>query len=132
MIDIYETEFRKADLNLLVVFSALLRERSVTRAAAALHLSQGATSAALGRLRTLFGAELAARRRGGDAATPRAVELARLVEPAVSRIHGAGTDRDRVDPATARRTFTLGMSDDLEAALLPRLLTATAALPGVR
>lgn len=35
MIDIYETEFRKADLNLLVVFAALMRERSVTRAAAA-------------------------------------------------------------------------------------------------
>ncbi|MCG0069454.1 LysR family transcriptional regulator [Streptomyces tricolor] len=49
MIDIYETEFRKADLNLLVVFAALMREGSVTRAAAALHLSQGAVSAALGR-----------------------------------------------------------------------------------
>ncbi|MEU5029371.1 LysR family transcriptional regulator [Streptomyces milbemycinicus] len=58
MIDIYETEFRKADLNLLVVFAALMRERSVTRAAAALHLSQGATSAALGRLRGLFDDEL--------------------------------------------------------------------------
>ncbi|MBM7089024.1 LysR family transcriptional regulator [Streptomyces sp. NPDC012461] len=132
MIDIYETEFRKADLNLLVVFSALLRERSVTRAAAALHLSQGATSAALGRLRTLFGDELFTRTRGGVEPTPRALELARRVEPALSLIHGAVTDRDRFDPATARRTFTLGMSDDLEAALLPRLLTATAALPGVR
>src|SRR5690606_29956363 len=98
----------------------------------ALHLSQGATSAALGRLRTLFGDELFTRTRGGVEPTPRALELARRVEPALSLIHGAVTDRDRFDPATARRTFTLGMSDDLEAALLPRLLTATAALPGVR
>ncbi|WP_432055937.1 LysR family transcriptional regulator [Streptomyces sp. bgisy022] len=132
MIDIYETEFRKADLNLLVIFSALLRERSVTRAAAALHLSQGATSAALGRLRTLFGDELFTRTRGGVEPTPRALELARRIEPALSLIHGAVTDRDRFDPATARRSFTLGMSDDLETALLPRLLAATGSLPGIR
>ncbi|MFE1795527.1 LysR family transcriptional regulator [Streptomyces sp. NPDC059517] len=132
MIDIYETEFRKADLNLLVVFAALMRERSVTRAAAALHLSQGATSAALGRLRGLFDDELFTRTRSGVEPTPRAVELARRIEPALGLIHGAVTDRDRFDPATARRTFTLGMSDDLEAALLPRLLNATSALPGIR
>ncbi|MFE1381876.1 LysR family transcriptional regulator [Streptomyces sp. NPDC058740] len=132
MIDIYETEFRKADLNLLVVFAALMRERSVTRAAAALHLSQGATSAALGRLRGLFHDELFTRTRTGVEPTPRAIALARRVEPALGLIHGAVTDGDRFDPATAHRTFTLGMSDDLEAALLPRLLNATAGLPGIR
>lgn len=132
MIDIYETEFRKTDLNLLVVFAALMRERSVTRAAHALRLSQGAVSASLGRLRTAFGDELFTRTRTGVEPTPRAVELARRVEPALALIHGAVTDGDRFDPRTARRTFTLGMSDDLEAALLPRLLAATAVLPGVR
>ncbi|MFH9740986.1 LysR family transcriptional regulator [Streptomyces roseolus] len=132
MIDIYETEFRKADLNLLVVFAALMRERSVTRAAAALHLSQGATSAALGRLRGLFDDELFTRTRTGVEPTPRAVELARRIEPALGLIHGAVTSRDRFDPTTARRTFTLGMSDDLETALLPRLLDAAADLPGIR
>ncbi|MET9450179.1 LysR substrate-binding domain-containing protein [Streptomyces cinerochromogenes] len=132
MIDIYETEFRKADLNLLVVFAALMREGSVTRAAAALHLSQGAVSAALGRLRRLFGDELFTRTRTGVEPTPRAVQLARRIEPALSLIQGAVTGRDRFDPATARHTFTLGMSDDLEAALLPRLLAATAGLPGIR
>lgn len=132
MIDIYEAEFRKADLNLLVVFAALMRERSVTRAAAALHLSQGATSAALGRLRGLFDDELFTRTRSGVEPTPRAVELARRIEPALGLIHGAVTDQDRFDPATARRTFTLGVSDDLETALMPRLLNATAGLPGIR
>ncbi|KFF97820.1 hypothetical protein IQ62_28630 [Streptomyces scabiei] len=132
MIDIYHTEFRKADLNLLVVFAALIRERSVTRAAAALHLSQGATSAALGRLRGLFDDELFTRTRSGIEPTPRAVELARRIEPALGLIHGAVTDRDHFDAVTAQRTFTLGMSDDLEAALLPHLLAATAGLPGIR
>jgi LysR family transcriptional activator of mexEF-oprN operon len=132
MIDIYETEFRKADLNLLVVFAALMREEGVTRAAASLHLSQGAVSAALGRLRKLFDDELFTRTRTGIEPTPRAIELARRIEPALGLIHGALTGQDRFDPASARRVFTLGMSDDLEAALLPRLLAATAELPGIR
>ncbi|WP_433509138.1 LysR family transcriptional regulator [Nonomuraea sp. CA-143628] len=132
MINIYDTEFRKADLNLLVVFGALMREGSVTRAAAALCLSQGTVSAALGRLRRLFDDELFTRTRTGIEPTRRAFELARQVEPALALIWSAVTGRDRFDPATARRVFTLGMSDDLEAALLPRLLAATAGLPGIR
>ncbi|GAA3839757.1 LysR substrate-binding domain-containing protein [Streptomyces coacervatus] len=117
---------------LLVVFAALMRERSVTRAATALHLSQGAAGAALGRLRKLFDDELFTRTRTGIEPTPRAVELARRIEPALGLIHGAVTDQDRFDPATAKCTFTLGMSDDLEAVLLPRLPAATADLPGIR
>jgi LysR family transcriptional activator of mexEF-oprN operon len=131
MIDIYRADFRKADLNLLVVFAALMRERSVTRAAAALHMSQGAASMALGRLRRLFDDELFTRVRGGVEPTPRAVDLARRIEPALGVIHRAVTDRE-FRPATARRTFVLGMSDDLEAALLPGLLAATRDLPGIR
>ncbi|MEV4316182.1 LysR family transcriptional regulator [Actinocrispum sp. NPDC049592] len=131
MIDIYETEFRKADLNLLVVFAALFRERSVTRAAAALHLSQGATSAALGRLRKLFDDELFTRTRTGIEPTRRAIDLARRIEPALGMIHGAVTAQEGFTPENGR-LFTLGMSDDLEAALLPRLLAATAELPGIR
>ncbi len=47
------------------------------------------------------------------------MQLARRIEPALALIQGAVTGRDRFDPATARHTFTLGMSDDLETALLP-------------
>jgi LysR family transcriptional regulator, mexEF-oprN operon transcriptional activator len=132
MIDIYQADFRKADLNLLVVFAALMRERSVTRAAASLHMSQGAASTALGRLRRLFDDELFTRVPGGVEPTPRAMDLARRIEPALGLIHGAVTDQDGFRPASARRTFVLGMSDDLEAALLPGLLAATGGLPGIR
>jgi len=45
---------RDLDLNLLVLFDALLRERNVTRAAAEVGLSQGAMSHGLNRLRTFF------------------------------------------------------------------------------
>lgn len=132
MINIYETNFRKADLNLLVVFAALMREGSVTRAAAELHLSQGAVSAALSRLRKLFDDELFTRTRTGVEPTPRALDLSRQIQPAIGLIHSAVTGSYRFDPTTAQRTFTLGMSDDLEAPLLPDILAATADFPGIR
>ncbi|MFF5564034.1 LysR family transcriptional regulator [Streptomyces sp. NPDC012623] len=132
MIDIYETEFRRADLNLLIVFAALMRERSVTRAAAELRLSQAAVSAALGRLRRLFGDDLFVRVRTGMEPTPRAHEIARTTEPALRILHGALTGAARFDPETSERTFTLGMSDDIEAHLMPRLIERGGAHPGVR
>src|SRR5690349_617668 len=54
IVSMREVDFRKADLNLLVVLDALLEERSVTRAALRLGLSQPAASRALARLRALF------------------------------------------------------------------------------
>jgi len=50
-----QIDLRRADLNLLVVFQALLAERHVGRAAKRLALTQSAASHALGRLRLLFG-----------------------------------------------------------------------------
>ena len=58
MIDINERDFRGLDLNLLLVFTALLRERSVTRAAKRLLLGQPAMSASLARLRSFIGDDL--------------------------------------------------------------------------
>jgi len=56
---------RNIDLNLLVVFDALMRERHVTRAAERVGLSQPAASSALGRLRYLFDDELLIRTGAG-------------------------------------------------------------------
>jgi LysR family transcriptional activator of mexEF-oprN operon len=47
-------ELRKADINLMVVFEALMLERNVTRVAEKLFLGQPTISSALNRLRTLF------------------------------------------------------------------------------
>ncbi|MGW2181846.1 LysR substrate-binding domain-containing protein [Streptomyces sp. NPDC001732] len=124
MPDIYDVDFRKADLNLLVVFAALMQERSTTRAAARLHLSQGAVSAALGRLRRLFGDELFVRSGHGMTPTARAGDLARTIGPALVALRGAIVDRGSFDPTSSRRTFVLGMSDDIEAHLMPRLAAA--------
>ena len=49
------TNIAAVDLNLLKAFEALLRERSVTRAAVTIGVSQPAMSHSLTRLRHLFG-----------------------------------------------------------------------------
>lgn len=59
------THLQRADLNLLVVFSAVADERNVTRAAARLLLSQPAVSRALQRLRAMFHDDLLIRAQNG-------------------------------------------------------------------
>jgi LysR family transcriptional activator of mexEF-oprN operon len=124
MIDIYQTEFRRADLNLMVVFAAIMRERSVTRAAAELHVSQAAVSAALGRLRRMFDDPLFVRAPGGMAPTARAADIARRIEPALRSLYDVIVGSTEFDPDQSIRTFALGMSDDVEAHLMPRLVRA--------
>ena len=66
----------KLDLNLLRLFDAVFRARSVSRAAEALGLTQPAASHGLTRLRLLLGDALFTRTPGGVAPTPRAERLA--------------------------------------------------------
>ncbi|HET6969905.1 MAG TPA: LysR family transcriptional regulator [Phenylobacterium sp.] len=70
------TDIRSVDLNLLRTLDALLDERSVTRAAARLRLTQPAVSGALARLREAFGDGLFVRTQRGLLPTPRALALA--------------------------------------------------------
>ncbi|MEZ5446713.1 MAG: LysR family transcriptional regulator [Gammaproteobacteria bacterium] len=131
--DINESDFRRADLNLLLVFSALLREGSVTRAAQRLYLGQPAVSAALARLRDLFKDELFLRTARGMEPTARALELADQLRPALAQIHGAVFGTPRFDAASAERSFRLGMPDSIEVALMPTLIRCLGErAPGVR
>lgn len=61
-------DFARIDLNLLVVFDTMMRERHVTRSASSIGLTQSATSSALARLRVLFEDELFVRFGSGHAA----------------------------------------------------------------
>ena len=63
-----EGNLRKANLNLLVVFAVLMPERSITRSAKMLSMSQPAVSHSLKQLRTMFGDELFTR--GSNGVTP--------------------------------------------------------------
>src|SRR4051812_29492062 len=80
-----EIDLRRADLNLLVVFQALLAERHVGRTAKRLALTQSAASHALGRLRLLFGDPLFIRHPKGIEPTARALALAPAIADILNR-----------------------------------------------
>src|SRR5471032_1071557 len=86
------------DLNLLVVFYALMAERHVTRAARHNGLSQPAMSKALNRLRHLLDDRLFERRGGRMEPTPRALELAGPIHSALSDISRTLTQPGTLDP----------------------------------
>ncbi|WP_437734500.1 LysR family transcriptional regulator [Sorangium sp. So ce1335] len=110
------------DLNLLVVFDALLAEGSVTRAAARVGLSQSAMSHALGRLRALIDDPVLVRTPRGMIPTPRAQELAGPIREALAKIEATVAQSPHFEPATARRSFSVATVDYVELILLPRLV----------
>jgi DNA-binding transcriptional LysR family regulator len=110
------------DLNLLVVFDVLLAERSVTRAAARLGLSQPAVSNALSRLRDALGDPLFVRTPQGMAPTPRALAFEGPLRLALDRVAGALAGDVTFDPGTSRRSFVLAATDYVQFVLLPPLI----------
>jgi DNA-binding transcriptional LysR family regulator len=110
------------DLNLLVVFDALMTERQVTRAGERLGLSQPATSNALARLRNLTKDDLFVRSGGKLHPTPVAIALAQQIQPALGQIQTALSPTQLFDPMISDRIFSIGMSDYVEFVLLPPLL----------
>jgi len=115
-------DFKGIDLNLLAAFQALMDERNVTRAAARVNVSQPAMSAALARLRKLFGDRLFQRSAGGLLPTPRAYEIAEPVARALGQIEALLAPAAPFHPQTASLTFSVGMADYPAFVLLPRLL----------
>ena len=112
----------RIDLNLLVHLNALLTERSVTRAAGAVGIGQSAMSHNLARLRELFDDELLTRGPDGMRLTPRAMTLLDPVRTALAQVETVLRRDQSFDPATAVRTFRLGLSDSMEILIVPRLL----------
>jgi len=113
---------RELDLNLLRVFDAVLRGRSVTAAAAQLALTQPAVSNALARLRGAFDDALFLRTPQGMAPTPFARELAEPVRQALALLEAALAHGPGFDPATSSRSFRFYMSDLGQIEFLPPLL----------
>ena len=125
-------ELKDIDLNLLVVFNQLLAERKVSKVAENLGLGQPAVSNALARLRRQFDDPLFLRTANGMQPTPFAEQLAESVGYALGMIHGAVNARNAFDPASSRRSFTVGMTDIGEIYFLPRLMQRIGELtPGV-
>lgn len=101
----------RLDLNLLVSLDALLTERSVTRAAEQLHLSQPALSASLARLRTHFGDPILARRGNTYELTPFAVRLTEHTSTALESARRVFESQASWSPRESTREFTIYGAD---------------------
>ncbi|HEX6244169.1 MAG TPA: LysR family transcriptional regulator [Polyangiales bacterium] len=110
------------DLNLVVAFDALARERSATRAAARLGVTQSAVSHALRRLRELLGDPLLVRSGNAMLLTPRAEELVVPLRSGLLQLSRALSGPAAFDAATAQRAFTLASIDLFDLLAVPTLL----------
>ena len=125
------TNIEKADLNLLLGLQALLEERSITRAAQRMHLSQPAMSRVLDRLQEMFKDELIVRAAGGYEPTTRASgiysELSSLL-PRIDRLLHQNT----FNPADTNHRFRIAAGPYASVWLMPRLIESVAKhAPGV-
>lgn len=132
MLYIHVMNLRSLDLNLLVVFEALMRERHVTRAANDIGLSQPAFSNALTRLRERLGDELFIRTPEGMRPTAWALELSGPISSALTDIQSALSGAT-FDPSTSKQRFTIATPDYTTITLFPRLLRKLQQqAPGIR
>lgn len=127
-----EVDLSRADLNLLVIFEAVMRERNVGRAAARLNLTASAVSHGLGRLRRLLNDPLFLRTPKGVVPTDRAEELAVPIADILARIRGVVAMAEPFDPVTSIRRFIIGAPDGIAAVLAREVLEGIErAAPGV-
>ncbi len=127
-----DVDLSQVNLNLMVSLDALIAERSVTRAARRLGVSQSAMSHSLRQLRDLLDDALLVRGKGGMQPTPRALQLAVPLAHALASLRQTLRGEHSFDPRTSTRRFTLAMLDAIAMILLPGLMTRLrAAAPGV-
>src|ERR1700693_4643133 len=119
------------DLNLLIVFDAVMQDRSVTRAGNRIGLSQPAMSHALNRLRYMLKDELFIRTPDGMVPTPRAETLAQPLRNALSEMQLA-LEPAAFRPARSDRRFALAVNNYAAVVLAaPLVAAASAAAPAV-
>ncbi|MDO9112442.1 MAG: LysR family transcriptional regulator [Polaromonas sp.] len=123
-----QRDIRSLDLGMLRTFDALMREGSVSRAAARLFLSQPAVSASLNRLRDTFGDPLFTRTSHGVLATGRAQALAPQIERVLADIAALLEADQPFNPATSQRIFRITGSDHASQRVLPALARTLTAM----
>ena len=125
-------QLARVDVTLLVVFSTVLEERQVLRAADKLNLTPSAVSHQLRRLRRIFHDPLFLKTPTGVKPTERALALVGPVTELLSRLDAIVSAAAPFDPRTARRSFTIGAPDALAAVFLdPLLKTLAREGPGI-
>jgi DNA-binding transcriptional LysR family regulator len=115
-------KLRDVDLNLLLVFREIFRERQISAAAKNLRLTQSGVSNALARLRRSMGDELFVRTIEGMQPTPYAEQMAEPVSAALANLEQALTSGRAFDPASSSRRFTIAMTDVGESYFMSRLV----------
>ena len=121
------------DLNLLPIFVALLEERSVTRAADRLGMTQSALSNALTRLRAMLQGPLFIRERYGMRPTPKAEALAPALTSALAALDAVVLGQQAFDPACADQLITIAPNSYVEFVFVPALTARLRELaPGIR
>ncbi|RRV06089.1 LysR family transcriptional regulator [Pseudomonas sp. v388] len=126
-----QRDIRTLDLNLLKTLEALLDERSVTKAAARLSLTQPAVSGMLTRLREAFGDPLFIRAPRGIVPTPRALELANPIKRLLREVEQM-LQPEAFNPGTANMNLAIAATDyALHTIVMPFLATLRLQAPGV-
>src|SRR5579863_2468443 len=120
-------QLNRFDLNLLIALDALLHEKNVTRAAERVFVSQPAMSAALQKLRDYFDDSLLVRVGRDMELTPRGLSLVEPVREALLRIQATLGTQPTFEPGTARREFTIIVSEEAVPGFLPAILQQVAA-----
>src|SRR5262245_17407308 len=126
-----EIDLSRADLNLLVLFEVVLKQRHVGRAARQLNLSASAVSHGLGRLRRLLNDPLFVRTPKGVVPTAHATELAEPIADILARVRKVGGP-EPFEHKTPTRRFVIGSPDGVSAVFLPSLFASVHRMaPGI-
>lgn len=117
-----EIDLSRTDLNLLVLFEAVLEERHVGRAAKRMNLSASAVSHGLGRLRRMLNDPIFLRTPRGVVPTARGLELAEAIGDILRQARAVLATAAPFDPPTSRRRFMIGAPDGVSTVILSPLL----------
>lgn len=133
MTDLSNSELRRIDLTLLLVFLGLLRHRKANIVAAELGLTQSAISQCVKRLREIFGDALFLRRPHGMEPTATALALEERIARAVETLRSALGAARAFDPALSSGIVRIAALDAEQAVLVPPLSAdIRVAAPGLR
>lgn len=117
-----QTNLSKFDLNLLVIFDAIYREKNLTRAGQRLNLTQPAISHALNRLRSAFDDRLFIRHGHQMAPTSLADDLNRNIKQILDLADRTLGERGAFNPESSHRQFNIGIQDYPMLVVLPKLM----------
>ncbi|EPJ46843.1 MAG: transcriptional regulator [Osedax symbiont Rs2] len=126
-------KLHQIDLNLLLLFDALYRHRSVSAAADEISLSQSAFSHALARLRNRLDDELFIRNNNLMQPTLKGELIADKLSRALPLMQQALNETIEFDPTTSELEFKFTATDFTQFSLLPKLMAAvTQQAPGIK